>query len=374
MPQGSVLGPLLFLIMMLDIDAKIEHSELGSFADDTKLWYIIKSINEEVELQQDLNTLFDWAADNNFDYNEKKFERVAHGRSSIETSYKTASGAEIKQKDTVRDLGVHFSYTTNFAEHIKRIVAAGKKLSGYILRTFRTRGTHAMLTLLKSILVTTLEYACIVWSPTVKSLVKMLEGVQRRFTSRFSCFNSYDEKLGRMKCKVPYWDRIKELRIFSLERRRERYMILYLYKIFIGLCPNPGFKRFLFNERTGWKVDVKQNLRAEKWVQNLRNSSFFSLAPTLFNALPLELRTFILPETPTKEDVDKYKEELDKYLWCVPDEPGIIKERGRSAESNSLIHQMRFYQGQNRKRARENDDKEKKGRQEGKKRRRRGEP
>ena len=122
------------------------------------------------------------------------------------------------------------------------------------------------------------------------------------------------------------------------------YMILYLYKIFIGLCPNPGFQRFLLNERTGFKVEAKQNRKAEKWVQNLRNASFFSLAPTLFNALPLELRNFKLPEIPTKKHVDKYKEKLDKYLWCLPDEPGHIKERLRLASSNSILDQMQFYQ------------------------------
>ena len=78
----------------------------------------------------------------------------------------------------------------------------------------------------------------------------MLESVQRRFTSRFAEFNEYDEELGMLKCTVNYWERINRLRIFSLERRRERYMILYIYKIMIGLCPNPGFDRIPMNRQT----------------------------------------------------------------------------------------------------------------------------
>ena len=199
-----------------------------------------------------------------------------------------------------------------------------------------------MLTLLKQ---TVLEYACIVWSPADKKHIKMLEDVQRRFTSKFACFTTYDEVLGRLRCNVSYWDRLKELKIFSLQRRRERYMMIYIYKIFIGLCPNPGFERFPFNPRTGFKVEVKQNLRAEKWVQTLRNTSFFSLAPTLFNSLPLKLRSFTLPQVPTPVHVDKYKKKLDKYLWCIPDQPGNVQDESRFGDTNSILHQMEYYQG-----------------------------
>ena len=49
-------------------------------------------------------------------------------------------------------------------------------------------------------------------------------------------------------------------------------MILYIYKIIIGLVPNPGFEEFPYNDRTGLKVRAKQNRKAAPWVQNLRNS------------------------------------------------------------------------------------------------------
>ena len=77
-------------------------------------------------------------------------------------------------------------------------------------------------TLLRSLLVTALEYGCVVWSPTDPHLIKLLGSVQRRFTSRFVEFNEYNEELGMMICNVNYWERLNKLRIFSLERRRER--------------------------------------------------------------------------------------------------------------------------------------------------------
>ena len=73
-PQGSVLGPLLFLIMMLDITDTIQKASLSSFADDTRLWMRIKSLLDTKVLQDDLNALYRWSVDNNMDYNSEKFE------------------------------------------------------------------------------------------------------------------------------------------------------------------------------------------------------------------------------------------------------------------------------------------------------------
>ena len=71
-PQGSVLGPLLFLIMMLDITKDVKHSMLGSYADDTRLWRLIEGRRDQRLLQKDLNALYDWAEVNNMEFNGKK--------------------------------------------------------------------------------------------------------------------------------------------------------------------------------------------------------------------------------------------------------------------------------------------------------------
>ena len=98
--------------------------------------------------------------------------------------------------------------------HIAEKVATGRKLCGYILRTFRTRNPNYLLTVYKSIVVPVLEYCCIIWNPSKLSQIRSIEQVQRDFTDRLSYpFN------------MNYWERLKYLNIFSLERRRERYMI-----------------------------------------------------------------------------------------------------------------------------------------------------
>ena len=339
-PQGSVLGPLLFLIMMLDIDANINKAQIGSFADDTKLWHIVKTVNGQIEMQNELSTLYKWAEDNNLTYNEKKFEHLVYGRSCLKTIYKNTEDTVIIQKDTEKDLGIHFSNSTKFTDHITKMVSDAQRLSSYILRTFKTREKDYMVTLLKSLIISKLEYACVVWSPVESQLIKLIEGVQHRFTSRIRQFNNYREELGMPICNVDYWTRLKELKIFSLERRRERYMIIYIYKIIIGLCPNPGFERIPLNRRT--TIQAKINNKAETWVQRMRHGSFFSRGPMLFNTLPAQLRDITIPDTPTKQNVMDFKKKLDDYLWHIPDQPateGLVK----AAESNSLIHQSRYY-------------------------------
>ena len=340
-PQGSVLGPLLFLIHLLDINAEVHKSEIGSFADDTKLWHIVRHLNDQLELQKDLNTLIKWSAINNQPFNVKKFIHLGIGRSlSTPTVYKY-NDVEIQKKEVVRDLGILFSADAKFANHIKKVVSDGQRLSGYVLRTFKTRDRYLMGTLLRSLVVSQMEYGCVIWSPTDSHLIKLLESVQRRFTSRISEFNQYDEALGMMICRVNYWQRLKRLRIFSLERRRERYMILYIYKIIIGLCPNPGFDRIPMNRRT--TILPKCSLRAEDWVKTIRQNSFFVRAPQLFNSLPEELRNVKIPETPSKDCVVEYKKKLDEYLWRIPDQPGTVDDEVRLALSNSLLHQTQFY-------------------------------
>ena len=104
-PQGSVLGPVLFLIMISDIDKEILHSVASVFADDTKLKHVIESMNDCRNLQSDLNTIFAWGEANNMRFNHLKFQSMKYGNNN-ETSkyvYQTPSGDEIPIDDHIKD-------------------------------------------------------------------------------------------------------------------------------------------------------------------------------------------------------------------------------------------------------------------------------
>ena len=118
-------------------------------------------------------------------------------------------------------------------------------------------------------------------------------------------------------------------------------MILYIYKIIIGLCPNPGLNRIPLSRSTA--LFPKRNRRSSTWLRNIRHTSFYSRAPELFNTLPHHLRNVVLPEIPSKKNVEEYKKQLDKYLWRIPDQPTVANlTQGRAAASNSLLHQTRY--------------------------------
>ena len=94
------------------------------------------------------------------------------------------------------------------------------------------------------------------------------------------------------------------------------------------------------------------------WVRIVRQSSFLVRAPQIFNTLPEELRNIIIPETPSKQCVEEYKEEkLDPYLWHIPDQPGSVEGESRQGDTNSLLHMTQYYRQDSLRRNRvEGDD------------------
>ena len=78
-PQGSVIGPLLFLILLGDIDSNIASSFLSSFADDTRISIGLSGVTQASALQSDLEAVYQWADENNMSFNDLKFEVLRYG-------------------------------------------------------------------------------------------------------------------------------------------------------------------------------------------------------------------------------------------------------------------------------------------------------
>ena len=161
-PQGSVLGPLLFLILMLDITKGIKHSLLSSFADDTKVWKAIASAVTEAYLQEDLDQLYIWAQQNNMEFNSKKFQAIRFAEILSEAFYTNDVEETIEQSNLVKDLGIYFSSDMKFDEHVRIVANRGKRTGGWIGRVLFTRSAGVMLTFLKELIYPAVEYNCIV--------------------------------------------------------------------------------------------------------------------------------------------------------------------------------------------------------------------
>ena len=166
-PQGSVLGPILFLVMISDIDDEVINSTVSSFADDTKVSHIIQLRQDCLDLQSSLETIYDWSNTNNLQFNELKFKAMRYGvnEDTMDYEYKTPTGNTIPNENTVKDLGILQSNNLQFSEQIETIASKCRSLSGWILRTFITRETTSMLKLFNSLLLPKIDYCSQLWSP-----------------------------------------------------------------------------------------------------------------------------------------------------------------------------------------------------------------
>ena len=125
-PQGSVLGPLLFLILIGDIDEEVSSSFVSSFADDTRIGHSISSNDDIQQLQLDLEAVYRWARHNNMEFNSDKFEHLHYNNSrsifDSKPEYISNTGTPIETKESVRDLGITMNCSANFSEHINQSV------------------------------------------------------------------------------------------------------------------------------------------------------------------------------------------------------------------------------------------------------------
>ena len=183
-------------------------------------------------LSMDLHRVISWALANNMELNESKFDLLCYSyrpaaklfRSFPFTQslyeYETPSGTLINSTKCVRDLGVHMSLDYTWSAHISTIAEEGRKMLSWILGIFQDRTRLTMLTLYKSMVRSKLEYCCPLWNPSSVAEMLKLERIQRIFTSKVEGCR-----------ELPYWERLKYLRIQSLQRRRERYIIIHTWKI-----------------------------------------------------------------------------------------------------------------------------------------------
>ena len=323
-PQGSVLGPLLFLIMIRDIDEHTSNAMVGIFADDTRIWRSIRGEVDQDILQEELQKVYEWADLNNASFNGDKFEvaRFELGQlPDLEAIYKAHNNDDIDFKHHIKDLGVWMSANLTFDEHIRVITAKARRIMGLVLRSFKSRKTEVMLPLLKSLIRSQVEYACPIWSPTDTTNINLLEQVQRKFTSKFLKFRTYDEALGFTICNTSYSQRLKELKLYSLQRRRERYTIVYMNKMKLGLAPNAGFESDV-------GIDNKYIFKPRYDLTNGR-STFFCIGPKLFNSMPPQLRELDDANVTAEKHAVTFKTNLDKHLQTLPDNPGL--------QTNSLL-------------------------------------
>lgn len=325
-PQGTVTAPVLFLLMIADIAKGVSPStRVSSFVDDTRVKKGISTPDTDCStLQEDLQAIYQWADKVELQFNSKKFECLRYWPSgpAPEDLYLSPDGSPIEVKQHLRDLGVQLSSDCKFSVHIDNVVTAVSNMVGWVLRTFRSRRKLVMMTCLSSLLQSRLDYCCLLWSPNDQHSISKLESVAKQFTAHIEGMDGLN-----------YLKRLKALGMYSQEKRREHYLIIFIWKLAMGLVKGYSIE-FCHSPRRGWSAIPKPvNASAPTSVQRAREVSLAVKGVALFNLCPWGLRDM------ASDHRDRFKENLDAWLHEIPDQPSIPGCQ-RAAKSNSLLDQV----------------------------------
>ena len=327
-PQGTVLGPVFFIIYAMDMIYRARNSKALTFADDTKLIKAISSLLCKILLEEDLTSIIQWSIANNMLLHEDKFVVINYRLNTslllrnlpftAETcQYLTSEGQIMQCSNNTRDLGIYVSNDCSWSYHISQITGDARKMAGWVLGAFRDRSMGTMMTLYKSLIRSKVEYCCPLWNPSRISDIQTIENVQREFTRRINGLKEHN-----------YWERLTELKLLSLQRRRERYSIIQVWKIKNGFAPNSVGMEFYESSRLGIRAKIPRfNYKAQVSISTAYDDSFGVKGARLWNILPMHVNS--------QSTLEAFKISLGKFLLKFPDRPPVVGYT--PSNSNSLL-------------------------------------
>jgi hypothetical protein len=296
-PQGSVLGPLLFVLYINDLpDSIISNCKL--FADDTKLFRRITSDSDNSIIQDDLIRLCEWTNKWKMEFNIDKCVVMHIGKSNPRFNYlmvdpKSGSYINLTTTELERDLGVWFSSDATWNDQTRIAINKANQRLGMIRRTFKYPDEFIIKKLYTSLVRPILEFANPVWYPLTKQNVNELESVQRRAT-----------KLVPGLKKMTYDQRLAKLDLLSLEDRRIRGDLIQQFKFTMNIdkIEWSNTPLLLRNNTKGHNFKIQREL-----VQNckVRFNFFTNRIVPYWNKLPEELNVI--------SKVENFKKIIDNY-------------------------------------------------------------
>ena len=283
-PQGSVLGPILFLLFINDLPDKI-LSMIKIFADDVKI--IVNPFNLE-RTKMDLEELQTWESLWVLNFNVEKCKVLHIGKSNPVNPY-TFLNSDLSTCETEKDLGILFNNRLNFQDHIRAAISKAKSSLAWLLRNTLSRDSYVMKTAYKALVRHNVEYCCQVWSPNNRhgnwGLILDIESTQRTFTRVIDGMNN-----------LTYKQRLEKLNMTTLLERRMRGDLIETFKILNGFS-NYGQTLFSKSSRTGNLI-----YRSSK---NKTTDFFSERVIKYWNKLPELVKN--------KDSVNGFKNALDKF-------------------------------------------------------------
>ena len=194
-PQGSVLGPTLFIYYINDLP-EVTSMNIKIFADDTKVFNEIKSISDCNDLQKSIDDMFMWTKKWLLQFNKSKCKVLHLGKNNPQHDYFIGDVNQIKllKTQSEKDLGVYIDPLLNFNSHISEVTKKARRMANLIMRTITLKNIDIMLPLYKTLIRPIIEYGNCVWYPYKRKDIDMIESVQRNFTKCIKGLKNYEYK------------------------------------------------------------------------------------------------------------------------------------------------------------------------------------
>ena len=286
--QGSILGPLLFVLYINDLPS-VAQTTIALFADDAKCYIDVNSTSDCELLQADLNALVTWSNEWELNFHPSKCQVItmSRRRNPVIFDY-NMDGTSLSKIDTMKDLGVDISSKLVWDTHVNRVVKKCNRKMGMIMRTVGFNApVKVTKTLYSSLIRSDLEYGSCLWSGTSKHNIQVLEGVQRRATKFILHYPDQD-----------YKERLSSLDLLPLTLRRDKFDLQFFYRCKEGhydLNVN-NYVKFYNNNKNGQDHPTTRSstdslrLKPQRCKTEAHMLFYFNRIVPLWNQLPLSTR------------------------------------------------------------------------------------
>ena len=315
-PQGTVLGPILFLCHINDLPLSVK-SQVRLFADDCLLYRNIESQQDHVILQNDLKNLEKWASDWGMRFNAKKCY-ILSIRTKFNYLFYSLDNCILKQVTSNPYLGLQISEDLKWHTHICNITSRASSILGFLHRNLNNCSKDCRKMAYLSLIRSTLEYGSIVWNSQYKSDIERLERFQ-------NCVARFITKDYKSRTPGSMTSLLEQLQLPLLQERRKQLRLIFLYKVVEELVPAVPPEEFLKPKQRN-----KRQIRAKRF-SNCVTNNIVSRSETC------NTKAFEIPRSYT----DQYKQSffVNTLLdWNHLDE-SVVSATTIDSFKNKLLHQ-----------------------------------
>ena len=304
--QGTVLGPIFFIIFNNDLEPKVDNTMAILFADDTKAARVVANQEQAKLLQETIDSFATWADEWSMEFNVGKCKVMHVGCKNPRLEY-TMNGKKLEQVEEEKDLGVWTQSNLKPSLQCAKAAQAANVALGLLLRSFHYRSKTTLIPLYKTFVRSRMEHAVAAWSPWLERDVDVLERVQKRLIRALSDVRgqTYEEKL-------------QDAGLTTLRERRHRGDLIETFKTLKGVYKVDSTKWFhvIDHERarqTRGSVTMEEGepkpntnvLYKPSANHDVRNNFFTLRVVRSWNALPEHVRN--------QKSVNAFKGALDKW-------------------------------------------------------------